>query len=126
MKLRRTSMNGGTSLQASASRGCLAHRPRRPPRAFSGPVSGIFYDRFALGNVLTAARVNVIVQQQFVIANPDFFGMLPAVSTLPGPVPPSTIEQISSTMSSYLMQTVAGWERQTAARCNRRGELMRI
>src|ERR1700674_5275119 len=34
---------------------------------------GIFYDRFPLADIITAERYNGTVQQQFVVANPDFF-----------------------------------------------------
>ena len=34
---------------------------------------GMFYDRFALANTLTAQRYNGIVQQQYVVTDPDFF-----------------------------------------------------
>lgn len=33
---------------------------------------GIFYDRFALANTINARRYNGIVQQQYVVTNPDF------------------------------------------------------
>jgi hypothetical protein len=74
---------------------------------------GMFYDRFSLGNTLAAERYNGIVQQQYVIANPDFFPMVPSAAALPGPVPSSTIQQISSTLRApYLMQSAIGFERQ--------------
>ena len=43
---------------------------------------GVFYDRFALSNTLTALRYNGIVQQQYVITNPDFFPAIPSIPTL--------------------------------------------
>ena len=74
---------------------------------------GMFYDRFSLANVLTAKRYNGIIQQQYVIANPDFFPAVPPVSALPGPVPDSTIQEISSTMRApYLIQSAVAFERQ--------------
>ncbi len=74
---------------------------------------GVFYDRFGLGNTLTAQRYNGVVQQQYIIANPDFFPNVPTVSLLTGPVPPSSIQQISSTLRApYLIQSAAGFERQ--------------
>ena len=39
---------------------------------------GIFYDRFALCNTLAAQRFNGLVQQQFVVPNPDFFPNVPS------------------------------------------------
>ena len=74
---------------------------------------GMFYDRFSLANVLTAERYNGVVQQQYVISNPDFFPFVPPVSALPGPVAPSTVQEISSTLRApYLMQSAVGFERQ--------------
>ena len=74
---------------------------------------GMFYDRFSLGNTLTAERYNGILQQQYIIANPDFFPTVPAVASLSGPVPPSTVQRIDSTLRApYLMQSAVGFERQ--------------
>jgi hypothetical protein len=86
---------------------------RARPKSVIRAGFGMFYDRFSLGNILTAARFNGIVQQQYVIANPDFFPTVPPVATLTGPVPPSTIQQVSSTLRApYLMQSAIGFERQ--------------
>jgi hypothetical protein len=34
---------------------------------------GMFYDRFSLGNTIAALRYNGVVQQQYIITNPDFY-----------------------------------------------------
>jgi hypothetical protein len=74
---------------------------------------GIFYDRFALANVLTAERYNGTVQQQYFVTNPDFYPIVPPVSSLPGPLPSSTIQEISPTLRApYLMQWAVAFERQ--------------
>jgi hypothetical protein len=74
---------------------------------------GMFYDRFSLGNILTAERYNGTVQQQYVVTNPDFFPAVPLPSALPGPVVPSTIEQVSSSLRApYLLQSAVAFERQ--------------
>jgi hypothetical protein len=74
---------------------------------------GMFYDRFSLSNTLAAERYNGVVQKHYVVANPDFFPTVPDPSTLSGPVPPSAIQQISSTLRApYLMQSAVGFERQ--------------
>jgi hypothetical protein len=74
---------------------------------------GVFYDRFALSNTLTALRYNGVVQQQYVIANPDFFPTIPTVSSLAGFQPTQTIQQISATLRApYIMQSAVGFERQ--------------
>ena len=74
---------------------------------------GMFYDRFALGNVLTARRYDGSLQQQYFVTNPDFFPNVPLVSSLPGPAPSGTTYRMSSTLRApYLMQAAAGFERQ--------------
>ena len=89
--------------------GSAKSRPKSVVRAGFG----IFYDRFGLGNTLTAERYNGTVQQQYIIANPDSFPAVPAVGSLAGPAAPSTIQQISSTLRApYLMQSAVGFERQ--------------
>src|SRR5262249_24416826 len=45
---------------------------------------GIFYDRFALNNTMTAQRYNGIRQQQYVVTNPDFFPLIPSPTFLVG------------------------------------------
>jgi hypothetical protein len=86
---------------------------RARPKSVIRAGFGMFYDRFSLGNILTAQRYNGILQQQFVTANPDFFPSVPSPATLSGPVPPSTIQQVSSSLRApYLMQSAVGFERQ--------------
>jgi hypothetical protein len=86
---------------------------RTRPKSVIRAGFGMFYDRFSLGNILTAERYNGSLQQQFVIANPDFFPSVPSPAALNGPVPPSTIQQVSATLRApYLMQSALGFERQ--------------
>jgi hypothetical protein len=74
---------------------------------------GMFYDRFSLANTLAAQRYNGAVQQQYIVTNPDFFPAVPAVSSLPGPAPASTIQEVSPTLRApYLMQSAVGFERE--------------
>ncbi len=77
---------------------------------------GTFYDRFGLTNTLTADRFNGIVQQQFVVANPDFFPMIPSLASLAGAKTTQVIERVASDLRApYLMQTVVSLERQLPA-----------
>ncbi|HJZ95747.1 MAG TPA: carboxypeptidase regulatory-like domain-containing protein [Candidatus Solibacter sp.] len=86
---------------------------RARPKSVIRAGFGMFYDRFALGNILTAERFNGTLQQQFVIPYPDFFPNVPAPTALSGPVPPSTIQQVSAGLRApYLMQSAVGFERQ--------------
>ncbi len=74
---------------------------------------GMFYDRFRLGNTLTAQRYNGLAQQQYIVANPDFFPVVPPISALTGPLSTSTLQQISPTLRApYLLQSAAAFERQ--------------
>ena len=57
---------------------------------------GMFYDRFGLGNTLTAQRFNGLVQQQFVVTNPDFFPNVPSPAVLPGFQSTQVIQEISA------------------------------
>ena len=74
---------------------------------------GMFYDRFSLANTITSLRYNGIVQQQYVITNPDFYPNVPDLASIGGTVPPSTIQRLSPTLRApYLMQSAIGVERE--------------
>jgi hypothetical protein len=74
---------------------------------------GIFYDRFGLANTITAQRYDGIVQQQYVISNPDFFPLIPRVASVGGIGSASTIEKVSSRLRApYTMQSALSIERQ--------------
>ena len=65
------------------------------------------------GNILTARRYDGIVQQQYVVTDPDFFPTVPPASSLTGYLASGTIQQISSSLRApYLMQTAVGFERE--------------
>ena len=74
---------------------------------------GIFYDRFALANTLTASRYNGVVQQQYVVTNPDFFPTVPPIPVIAAFQTPQTIQQISPTVRApYIIQSAVSVERQ--------------
>jgi hypothetical protein len=74
---------------------------------------GIFYDRFALANTLTAERYNGVVQQQYVVTNPDFFPAVPSIPVIAAFQTTQTIQQISTTLRApYIMQSAVSVERQ--------------
>jgi hypothetical protein len=74
---------------------------------------GIFYDRFALANTLTASRYNGVVQQQYVVTNPDFFPAVPSIPVIAAFQTTQTIQQISPTLRApYIMQSAVSVERQ--------------
>src|SRR6516162_2882831 len=82
---------------------------------------GIFYDRFGQSQtlqnpLLQAARLNGVNQQQYVVAQPNFFPTIPPVSDLSmlsnGKISP-TVYQIAPTLQpSYTIQGGIGVERQ--------------
>jgi hypothetical protein len=74
---------------------------------------GIFYDRFSLSNTITSLRYNGIVQQQYVVTNPDFFPAIPSIASLTGFQTTQTIQQISPTLRApYVIQSAVSLERQ--------------
>ena len=74
---------------------------------------GMFYDRFALSNTLAAQRYNGIVQQQYVVTNPDFFPNVPAASMLGGFQSTQTIQEVSAKIRApYILQSAVTLERQ--------------
>jgi hypothetical protein len=77
---------------------------------------GVFYDRFNLSNTLSALRYNGIVQQQYVITNPDFFPAIPPISSLAGYQTIQSIRRVSPTLRApYLMQSAVSIERELPA-----------
>jgi hypothetical protein len=74
---------------------------------------GIFYDRFGLGNTLAAQRFNGLVQQQYVVPNPDFFPNVPTPATLPGFQSTQVTQQIGASLRApYILQSAVTVERQ--------------
>ncbi|MBV9481115.1 MAG: TonB-dependent receptor [Acidobacteria bacterium] len=70
---------------------------------------GIFYERFALGDVITALRFNGIRQRQFIVYNPDSYPLPPPITV------PSSLQELSPSLRTpYLMQSVLSIERQLA------------
>jgi hypothetical protein len=78
---------------------------------------GIFYDRFALANTLTARRYNGIVQQQYIVTNPSFFGSIPPISSLQSFQSSQVTQEVDAHLRSpYLMQSAFTIERQLAVK----------
>lgn len=94
-----------------APRLALAWQPGRNSKFVLRAGFGIFYDRFALANVITAKRFDGTVQQQFVVNNPDSFPNPPAIKV------PSAIQQLSPSLRApYILQSAVTIERQLARR----------
>jgi hypothetical protein len=77
---------------------------------------GMFYDRFALANTLTADRYNGKVQQQFVISNPAFFPTASASDLVNALSTPSVTQEVSANLRApYIVQSAVTLERQLPA-----------
>ena len=75
--------------------------------------SGLFYDRFGLTNTIAALRYNGIRQQQYVITNPDFFPVIPSISSLAAFQSTKIREQVNPQLvAPTLFQSTVGIERQ--------------
>ena len=59
---------------------------------------GLFYDRFAAGNILTAARENGVLQQAYFLQNPDTFPTMPVPAALGATA--STVYQVAPGLHS--------------------------
>jgi hypothetical protein len=77
---------------------------------------GTFYDRFALANTLAAERYNGLVQQQYVVTNPDFYPDIPPAASLAGFQSAQVVQEISARMRApYILQSAISVERQLPA-----------
>lgn len=86
-----------------------AVRPKTVVRAGSG----IFYDRFTLGNTMTALRQNGVREQQYAIANPDFFPSIPSIASLSAFQTAQIRQQVSTSLvAPRYYQSVFAVERQ--------------
>ena len=74
---------------------------------------GVFYDRFALANTLTAARYNGIVQQQYVVPNPGFYLNVPSVAALGANLSSQSEWEVDAHLRApYLLQSAITLDRQ--------------
>jgi hypothetical protein len=74
---------------------------------------GIFYTRFGLSDSVTALRYNGIVQQQYVITDPDFFPAVPSTVSLGAGHSLQSIQEVDGHFRAPVsMQAVATVERQ--------------
>ena len=74
---------------------------------------GMFYQRFDISDLLSARRYTGIVQQQYVITNPNFFPLIPSISALANSRSPQPVEQPSADLRApYVMESAVAVERQ--------------
>ena len=76
---------------------------------------GIFYRRFPLSDIITAERYNGIVQQQYVVSNPDFFPNIPSTSSIAALGYQSNQVVSPRLRAPYLLQSALTLERQVGA-----------
>lgn len=75
--------------------------------------AGIFYDRFALSDVLTARRFNGSEQLQYVVSSPVFFPSVPAVAALANPGSSQVVWRQDATLRApYILQSAISFEKQ--------------
>jgi len=87
----------------------------KPPIAVIRAGAGLFYQRFPPDLILNAARQNGILQQQYVVQNPDFYPNLPSPDEL-GPATLPTIYRIDPLLHApYLLQESIGVDKQYKA-----------
>lgn len=72
---------------------------------------GIFYTRFPAADILTAARENGILQQQYVLNSPDTYPGIPALSALTAQTTATTFQISPDYRSPYVMRTSIGVDR---------------
>lgn len=79
--------------------------------------AGIFYDRFSDNYTLQTLRYNGLTQQQYIVANPDFYPTVPSTAELAANAVPQATYQIARDLRAPLMfQSSLGVERSLPAR----------
>ena len=77
---------------------------------------GMFYQRFDITSVLASERYNGVAQRQYVVTNPDFFPLIPPVSSLAASGSRQAIEELSPNLRApYLMESALAVERELPA-----------
>ncbi|MDZ7637983.1 MAG: carboxypeptidase regulatory-like domain-containing protein [Bryobacterales bacterium] len=79
--------------------------------------AGIFYDRFSDSFTLQSLRFNGSTQQQYIVANPDFYPVVPSPAELTAnAVPQATYTIANDLRVPYMFQSSLGVERSLPAR----------
>lgn len=113
-----------TNLQDStnfAPRASLAWSPdsrnRRTGKTVIRAGAGIFYDRFSESYTLQALRFNGTAQQQYIVANPDFYPVVPTAAELAASAVPQATYRIDAGLRvPYMFQSSLGVERSLPGR----------
>ncbi len=91
----------------------LGHSKTAPKTVLRGGY-GIFYDRFSYDYILQAERYNGITQQQYVVANPNFYPLIPTPAQLAtlATNSPTTYQVQNNLHVPYTMEAAFSVERQ--------------
>jgi Carboxypeptidase regulatory-like domain len=91
----------------------LGHNKTQPKTVLRGGY-GIFYDRFSYDYLLQAERYNGTTQQQYVVANPTFYPLIPTPAELASmsTTSPSVYQVQSNLRVPYTMEAAFSVERQ--------------
>ena len=91
----------------------LAHG-KTPPKTVLRAGYGIFYDRFSYNYLLEAERLNGTTQTQYIVAQPDFYPLIPTPASRRSwrKLRPRCIRSAPSIPSGYTLQAAFSVERQ--------------
>jgi hypothetical protein len=85
----------------------------RPGRTVVRAGLGIFYDRFSEELTLNAIRLNGVMQQQFIVRDPDFYPDVPSLESLRESLVTRAVRRVDADLNTpYTVQWVVGVERQ--------------
>jgi hypothetical protein len=99
----------------------LDAKGNKPPKTVLRAGFGIFYDRFTYESIVQQERLNGVVQQQFVVQNPQFYlNNVPSLAQLQSVATSNTtVYQVNPNLRSpYTMQTGVTLERQLSKSAN--------
>ena len=89
---------------------------KTPPKTVLRAGYGIFYDRFSYEYLLQAERQNGTTQQQYIVAQPNFYPVIPPVQVLQqlAKTSPTVYQVAPNLILPYTMQAAFSVERQVA------------